>query len=205
MTELMMGLGVSTMMLAGLISASVTLQRSYKASEYYASASSDQVRALDYIVRDARCALSAAYNAADDSLTLRVPALYQPKVPGLPAYDTEGNPTSNAEPRVPIIYGDDVADYGTLAEQLVIVYKVVDRSLLRTVTSPGGSNSSVIATDVDFFDFDFVTDGSIVTAKLSFSPRFRGIGTSTDLKTTRSAVIYMRNLNKKDPPPPSAT
>ncbi|HEX8373092.1 MAG TPA: hypothetical protein VF585_09950 [Chthoniobacterales bacterium] len=187
MTELMMGLAVSTMMLSGLITSSVALQRSYKATEYYAAASADQVRALDYIARDARCALSVTYSS--EVLTLKVPAFYS-------AYDDEGNPASDATP-VDLSFTNSDVTYGAATEEHEITYSVNNGALIRKVKFGTQEAHSVIASEVDNFDFNFEASASTVTAQLSFSPRFKGMATSTDLKTTRSATIYMRNLNKR--------
>lgn len=182
-----MGISVSALMLAGLITGTIALQRSYKASEYYAAASADQVRALDYIARDTRGALTAVPSATGNSLTLTLPAYYS-------AYDTQGNPTTTAVPVAPTISANSDTSYGTTAGAITVVYSVSGRSLIRQVkVGPAAATQSVIASDVDNFDFDFTAIDSTITAKISFSPRFRGIAASTDLKTTRSAVVYMRN------------
>jgi len=187
--ELLMGISVSSMMLAGLLAGTVALQRSYKGSEYYAAASADQVRALDYIVRDTRGALTAVPSADGNSLTLTLPAFYS-------AYDAQGNPTKVAALNPPTISANNLTSYGTAAQALTIVYLVSNRSLIRQVkVGAAAARQSVIATDVDNFDFDFTAVDSTVTAKVSFSPRFRNVATTTDLRTTRSAVIYMRNHN----------
>lgn len=185
--ELLIGIGVSTLMLAGLITTTVALQKSYKASEYYAEATADQVRALDYITRDTRGALTAVPSANGDSLTLTLPAYYS-------AYDAEGNPASGATPVTPTISVNNDASYGAIAQQLTVVYSVTNGNLMRQVkVGAAAASQSVIASDIDNFDFDFSSQDSTITVKLSFSPRFRTIATSTDLRTTRSAVIYMRN------------
>ena len=185
--ELLIGAAVSTMMLTGLITATIALQRSYKASEYYAEATADQVRALDYITRDTRGALTATVSPDGNSLTLTLPAYYT-------AYDAEGNPASGATTVVPTISPNNDTNYGTTAQQLTVLYTVSSGKLIRQVqVGTAAASQSVIASDIDNFDFDFSSQDSTITVKLSFSPRFRTIASTTDLRTTRSAVIYMRN------------
>ena len=187
LVELLIGMGVSAVMLAGLLTSTLSLQRSYKASEYYSAATADQVRALDYIVRDTRGATTAVASATGDSLTLTLPAFYT-------AYDAQGNPATGAVPREPVFSTTTAATYGTAAEQLTIVYSVSSGKLIRQVkVGTAAATESIIASDVDNFDFDFAALDSTITASLSFSPRFRGIANVTDLKTKRSAAIYMRN------------
>ena len=187
LAELLIGVTVSTIILAGLIGATIALQRSYKASEYYSQAAADQVRALDYIVRDTRGAISAVPSGTGDSLTLTLPAYYS-------AYDAEGNPAIGAVPVPPLVNGYNDTSYGITAGRMTVVYSVISGKLIRQVkVGAAAAAQSVIATDIDNFDFDFTAIDSTVTAKISFSPRFRSVAAATDLKTTRSAVIYMRN------------
>ena len=185
LAEVLIGTVVTTAVLTGLITGTVALTKSYKASEYYMEATNDQVRALDYIVRDTRGALTAVVSTDGNTLTLTVPAFYS-------SYDAQGNP--NGAPVSPTVV-NKVASYGDATKPNTIQYYVSGSSLIRkfVVGATNASSTSVIGDNVDNFDFTFSSLDSTITTSLSFSPRFRGIGTATDLQTTRSAVVYLRN------------
>ena len=185
LAELLIGMVVTTTLLTALISGTVALTKSYNASQYYIEATNDQVRALDYIVRDARGALTATISTGGTTLTLTVPAYYA-------SYDAQGNPSGN--PVSPSIV-NKVASYGDPTKPNTIQYYVSGTSLIRqyTVGATNFSSTSVIGDNVDNFVFTFSRVDSTITTSLSFSPRFRGIGSTTDLQTTRSATVYMRN------------
>lgn len=185
LVEVMVGSAVSITILGALLTGTIALQRSYQASEYYAEASGDQVRALDYIVRDTRGALTVQVSTDLKTLTLTLPAYYS-------SYDAQGNP--NGAPVTPTI-SNNVVTYGNSATPITIAYFVSGNSLIRQVTigSTNTTSQSVIANNVDNFAFTFGAVDSTITASISFSPRFRGVADTTDTRTTRSATIYMRN------------
>ncbi|MDB6152159.1 MAG: hypothetical protein JWL90_612, partial [Chthoniobacteraceae bacterium] len=177
--------GVSSTIAAALLTGVCTLQRSFQASEYYAAALNDQTRALDYIVRDSRGALSVQVSADANTLTITLPDYYS-------SYDAQGNP--NGMPVTPLL-GTNTAIYNDPGKPVMISYFAEGRSLMRQVTigRTGSTSKAVIASDVDNFTFTFGAIDSTVTASLTFSPRFQGISPVTDQRTKRTAVIYMRN------------
>jgi Tfp pilus assembly protein PilW len=185
--ELMIGAAVTCVMFTAMLAGMVALQRSYSASSYYAEAVNDQVRALDYIVRDTRGALTSAISVDQNTLTLTLPDYYS-------SYDAQGNP--NGPPRGPTISptSSNVV-YGDPTKPITVTYSVTNGALIRQVKI-GATNvtaQAVIATGIDNPDFSFSAVDSTLTASITFSPRFRGISSSTSIPTTRSATIYMRN------------
>ena len=86
LVELMMSLGCGSFILAAIVAAGVSLQKSYAAFEGYSTAESDQLRVLDYIAMDCRRATSAsiatvtvnnvAENITENQLVLTLPAYY---------------------------------------------------------------------------------------------------------------------------------
>jgi len=185
LAEMIVSTGVTSVLFSLLAIGLVTLPRSYKASEYYSTALGAQTRALDYIVRDTRGALSAQVSADQNTLTLTLPDYYS-------TYDAQGNPTgAPVAPNLTTV----LTTYADPTKPLTVTYTVSGKRLLRQISIPrtGTNSQSVIATDVDNFDFTFGTVDSTITASLTFSPRFRGITSQTDQATNRSATIYMRN------------
>src|ERR1700731_4929960 len=74
--ETMMAVGSTSIMMAALITAGVTLQRSFAAIEGYSISEADPLRGSDYIALDVRRALSAS--VANGTLTLTIPNYYNP-------------------------------------------------------------------------------------------------------------------------------
>lgn len=185
LVEMLISAGVTSVILAMLGIGLVTLPRSYQASEYFSTALNDQTRALDYIVRDTRGALTAQVSADQKTLTLTLPDFYT-------AYDAQGNP--NGAPVAPTVSTASTT-YSDPTKPITVTYLVNGGRLLRQISIPrtGTNSQSVIAMNVDNFGFSFGTVDSTVTASISFSPRFRGIASQADQGTTRSAAIYMRN------------
>lgn len=189
LAEMMIATGINSVLFAALLLAMITLKRSYDASSYYAEALADQTRALDYIVRDVRGALSVTVSVDANTLALTLPDYYSD-------YDAQGfpvGPTASTTPAprtatTPL----NVVTYGP--NTITVTYLVSNRSLIRRVQiGTNAARDAVIATEVDNPDFDFSATDSAVTAKLTFSSRFRGIRTTTEQSTVRSATIYVRN------------
>ncbi len=185
LVEILVALAVSSAIAAALFTGVCALQRSFQASEYYASALNDQTRALDYIVRDTRGAITVQVSPNGNALTITLPDYYS-------AYDAQGNP--NGAPLTPVLTAN-TATYGDPDKPVMISYFTQGRSLIRQITigKTNTTSKTVIASDVDNFVLNFAAAGSTVTADLSFSPRFRGISAAADKATKRTATIYMRN------------
>jgi Tfp pilus assembly protein PilW len=80
LAEMIVSVGCGTLILAAVILASVSLQKSYAAIESYSGTEGDQLRVLDYIAMDSRRATSATVTTVSNVpvLTLTVPIYYDP-------------------------------------------------------------------------------------------------------------------------------
>ena len=104
LVELMVSLGAGSFILAAVVAAGVSLQKSYAAFEGYSTAEADQLRVLDYIAMDCRRATTAsigtvtvsngAENITENQLVLTLPAYYSSvdstAVPNTPVLGTSG-------------------------------------------------------------------------------------------------------------------
>jgi Tfp pilus assembly protein PilW len=86
--EMMVSLACSMIILAAVITAGVSLQRSFAASEGYSGSEGDQLRVMDYISMDCRRATSAA--VANGVLTLKIPNYYSSNSPVNPSLTSSG-------------------------------------------------------------------------------------------------------------------
>ena len=104
LVELMTSLSCGSFILAAVVAAGVSLQKSYAAFEGYSNAEADQLRVLDYIAMDCRRATTASIgtvtvsngteNITENQLVLTLPAYYSSvdstAVPNTPALGTSG-------------------------------------------------------------------------------------------------------------------
>jgi type II secretory pathway component PulJ len=80
LAEMLVSIGCGVLILAAVVAAGVSLQRSYAAIEAYSNTESDQLRVLDYIAMDCRRATTATVTTVSNIpvLTLTVPNFYDP-------------------------------------------------------------------------------------------------------------------------------
>ena len=70
LAELMVAMAIASIMMAGLITGSITIQRSFMASRHHIDAQAQQMRLMDYMTLDLRRALTV--DAGNGVLTLTV-------------------------------------------------------------------------------------------------------------------------------------
>jgi type II secretory pathway component PulJ len=97
LVEMMMSLSCGTFILAAVIAASVSLQKSFTAMQSYSTIEGDQLRVLDYISMDCRRATAASVN--NGALTLTMPVYYNSS--SSPAYQAYTPTLSNGA----VVYG----------------------------------------------------------------------------------------------------
>ena len=187
--EAIIATGVVSLMFAALLSSSVSLQRSFAASDQYSTAKTNQVRTIDYIARDLRSALSVdLLTGVDKKLRITLPDYHQ-------SYDSRGNPTG--APVTPTLVGTTV-DYGDPLKPLTVEYSVKGKSLIREVKI-GRTNTtsrSVIGTGVNNFEMAFGQLDSIVNVTLTFSSSFRSASNTLVDSSKLSAAVSVRNVRR---------
>jgi prepilin-type N-terminal cleavage/methylation domain-containing protein len=186
--EVVIATAVTSMMFAALLSTSVSLQRSFVASDKYSSAKSDQVRAIDYIVRDLRGALTITLAGNSQSLSVTLPDYNA-------SYDSNGNPSG--APVAPTLNGSTV-DYGDPAKPITVSYFVRGKSLVREVTigKTNATSRSVIGTGLSDFTMNFGQLDSIVNVDLTFSTSFQTNSSNPNDTTKLSAAVSVRNVKR---------
>lgn len=94
LVEMMTSIGCGTIILAAIVAAGVSLQKSYAALESYSTAEADQLRVLDYIAMDCRRATSAAVSSVtvngitENALVLTLPAYYSSSTSNSATFNT---------------------------------------------------------------------------------------------------------------------
>lgn len=161
LVEMMTSVGCGVIILAVILAAGVTLQKSYAAVEAYATAESDQLRILDYIAMDCRRATTAQVvaspvNSAANALKLTLPAYYS----------TTGT-TAVANP--PTVSGSTLS-YG--AGSVTIQYYQNGNNFIREVIAGASDNTTPIAKNVSTFTVNPVDLTSSVSCSIMFFPTF---------------------------------
>lgn len=178
--EMMTSLGCGSFILAAVVAAGVSLQKSYSAFEGYSTIESDQVRVLDYIAMDCRRATAESVGTAtvsNGSENITVNQL----VLTLPAYYSAVNNT--AVPNTPVL-GTSGVSYGggsTVTIKYYINYYNASASgsgnipfFVREVVTSTTDNITPIARKVATFsvtDVNLATTGT-VSCWIMFFPTF---------------------------------
>jgi type II secretory pathway component PulJ len=172
LVEMMMALGCGSFILAAVIAASVSLQRSFAATESYSTIEGDQLRVLDYIAMDCRRAI--AKSVSGNSLTLTLPVYY----------NSSSNPAY--QPYTPTLSSGAVT-YGS--GKVLVTYTKSGKNFTREVQVQDGSGTVLsdvttpIARNVSTFtvnDFAQTNPWSTVSCSIMFFPTFlRNSGSST--------------------------
>ena len=196
--ELLVGTAAAGIILLGLVLGSIALQRSYAATDQYATAQDSELRVMDYITRDLRRAMSVTVTN-NTQVSVVVPDYYN-------NYDSTGNPnvrdpTVNSQPLDPVITSGSPV-YGT--NPLTITYYVdpnpqssTYQSLLRqvnwTASGTAKQSSTVIADNIQAFQLSFTNSGSVIQASITFAPIFeRNSAATARAGTTLNVEVTLR-------------
>ena len=219
LVELLMALSMTAVVVVAALSGIVTLQKSYAATEQYATGMADQGRLLDYLALDLRRAMTISTAAApwtmdpdDQGLQINVPDYYHfnasdPQhlfpIANDPIYD----PTSGTA-----YYSSSgaVANPSTAMPHQVVAYRFINGSITRTdpwqplvSNGTGGYVSSgpvTIAYGMDAFPTltpdPTDTSGGTVHYSISFHSTFQPLATAnTTDDITLHNVTFVRSNN----------
>ncbi len=216
--ELIVSTAVTSVTLAALVGASISLQTSFSATEDYFLAEGDQLRVMDYFNTDLRRALAVGLNSNTVSYRGTV---YSNNVPTgatkyltvvIPNFRNEG--TTPSTQRFPTIASDAVS-YGTVPVK--VSYYLLNSTLYRVEIDPdlptgdARNQPRSIADNVSDFNItdQIVTNPliteTVVSISATFAPKFsRGnwkLALASNTATSRVATtvgskIHLRNLFK---------
>lgn len=204
LVELLIGMGVATVLTGGLALSSIAIQRGFWATQYQATSGASQQRILDYVARDGRNALGVTIEnpgtTTGSKITLYVPDDY----------------TAAGLPRDPIIVANAVV-YNTSAARNRISYYLSGSNFIREVNG----YPTVIATDVASFEPTFtaaVTSGVVtsIEGSIAFLPKFQRVATASSqakaatvcqnrVALRNTAVLVAASTAPSGTPPPRRT
>jgi type II secretory pathway component PulJ len=192
--EMLIALGVASVVFAAIITASVALYRSFNAVDAYFSTQMQQLRIIDYLNRDVKRATVVTTSIDLQSITVTMPNYL------IKAGDTEAvaNAALVGMPRNPTVTlsatGPQV-NYGT--GTTTVVYSVSNNSILRTengqVTTIASSTDQLLpqSTDVELANTEYAN------TTVTFMPIFTMNGSAAARTgTTLYTTSYLRNKRR---------
>ena len=194
MTELMIGLGLSSLIAAAAITASVALQKSFNAVDNFFATQLQQIRIIDYLSRDVQRGLAVSTSVDLQSVTVNVPNYI------IQAGDPEAvaNPALIGTPRTPTIsYTQSGPQVNYTATPSTVVYQINGMSIVRiengVVTTIASSTDQLVpqTTDVELANTEY-TNSSV-----TFLPVFTSNGAAAERTGTNlCSTAYLRNKRR---------
>ena len=194
LSEVLISVSISSIVLAAAIASSVSLQKSFNAVDNYFATHMQQVRIVDYLNRDVNRSYSATTSVDLQTVTLNVPNYI------IREGDSEAiaNPSLIGTPRSPTISytsGSLQINYGTSTS--TVVYSVNNNSILRTenggVTTIASSTDQLIprTTDVE------LANTECANTAVTFMPIFTMSGSpAARTGTSLYGTAYLRNKRR---------
>jgi hypothetical protein len=198
LSETMVGLGLSTVLLGVTITCSIALQRSFKATDSFFAAHIQQIRVIDYLGRDVKRGLSVITSTDLKTVTITVPKYI------IKAGDPEAvaNPALIGTPRTPTISigpnGPQV-NYGSSVS--TVAYAINGKSVSRTedsvVTDVASSADQLVPTTTNVQLANTEYSKMWVTFLPIFSSN-SSVAAQTNAKkgTSMYATAYLRNKRR---------
>ncbi len=193
--EMLVAVGASMVILLGLVLGSMSLQRSYAATDQYGTAQNSELRVMDYLTRDLRRAMTVSVTPDKTQVSVTVPDYYD-------KYDANGNPILSSDPAVGSNPLDPVITTGAPVfgtNPLTITYFVdpTTNALIRQVNWKVGATAQqsavTIADSVQNFQLAFVNYGSVIQAQITFLPIFEKNSVATARAgTTLDVAVTLR-------------
>ena len=194
LAEMLVSVGVASIVLAAAVASSVSLQKSFSAVDNYFATHMQQVRIVDYLTRDVNRGLSVTTSLDRQTVSISVPNYI------IQAGDSEAmtNPSLIGTPRTPTVAytsGSLQINYG--ASTSTVVYSLNNSSILRTengaVTTIASSTDQLIpqTTDVELANTEYTSTA------VTFMPTFTMSGSpAARTGTSLYGTAYLRNKRR---------
>jgi prepilin-type N-terminal cleavage/methylation domain-containing protein len=194
LSEILISVSISSIVLAAAIASSVSLQKSFSAVDNYFASHMQQVRIIDYLNRDVNRGFSVTTSVDLQTVTISVPNYI------IRAGDSEAvaNASLIGTPRPPTVAytpGGSQINYGVSTS--TVVYSVNNSSILRTengaVTTIASSTDQLIpqTTDVELANTEYANTA------ITFMPTFTMSGSpAARTGTSLYGTAYLRNKRR---------
>ena len=194
LAEMLVSVGVASIVLAAAVASSVSLQKSFSAADNYFATHMQQVRIVDYLSRDVNRGLSVTTSVDRQTVSISVPNYI------IQAGDSEAmtNPSLIGTPRTPThAYTSSGLQINYGASTSTVVYSLNNSSILRTengaVTTIASSTDQLIpqTTDVELANTEYTSTA------VTFMPIFTMSGTpAARTGTSLYGTAYLRNKRR---------
>ena len=180
MVEMLMAMGVSGLVLSGLMGGSVALQRSFAATVDFATGQNDQMRISDYLAMDMRRASTVTPDGSG-GVTVTIPNYYKsdgtinpPTVTSTMGWPDKKRKRDRHKHKNIIL--SQTATYDAASTTTVKYYKGNSAAVGKDTTKfyrESAGVAKVIANDIADFNVTISDSGDYATTTIKFSPRFR--------------------------------
>lgn len=194
LSEMLVSLSLSSIILAAAITSGVTLQKSFAAVDNYFSTQMQQVRIIDYLNRDVKRGLIVTTSVDLQSVTMNLPNYI------IQTGDSEAiaNPSLVGTPRTPTVaYTSSGWQVNYSPSTTTVVYSISGSSILRTengvVTTIASSTDQLVpqSTDVE------LANTECANTSVTFLPIFTsGNAVASRTGTSMYATAYLRNKRR---------
>ena len=194
LAEMLVSVGVASIVLAAAVASSVSLQKSFSAADNYFATHMQQVRIVDYLSRDVNRGLSVTTSVDRQTVSISVPNYI------IQAGDSEAmtNPSLIGTPRTPTLaYTSSGLQINYGASTSTVVYSLNNSSILRTengaVTTIASSTDQLIpqTTDVELANTEYTSTA------VTFMPTFTMSGSpAARTGTSLYGTAYLRNKRR---------
>jgi len=194
LSEMLVSLSLSSIVLAAAITSGVSLQKSFSAVDNYFTTHMQQIRIIDYLNRDVKRGLVVTTSVDLQTVTMSVPSYI------IQAGDSEAvaNPSLVGTPRTPTVsYASSGWQVNYSPTTMTVVYSINGNSILRTengvVTTIASSTDQLVpkSTDVELANTEYAN------TSVTFMPIFTSNGsTASRTGTSLYATAYLRNKRR---------
>jgi prepilin-type N-terminal cleavage/methylation domain-containing protein len=194
LSEMLVSLSLSSIVLAAAITSGVSLQKSFSAVDNYFSTQMQQIRIIDYLNRDVKRGLIVTTSVDLQSVTMNLPNYI------IQTGDSEavGNPSLVGTPRTPTVaYTSSGWQVNYSPSTTTVVYSISGSSILRTengvVTTIASSTDQLVpkSTDVE------LANTECANTSVTFLPIFTsGNAVASRTGTSMYATAYLRNKRR---------
>jgi prepilin-type N-terminal cleavage/methylation domain-containing protein len=194
LSEMLVSLSLSSIILAAAITSGVTLQKSFAAVDNYFSTQMQQIRIIDYLNRDVKRGLIVTTSVDLQSVTMNLPNYI------IQSGDSEAIANSSlvGTPRTPTVaYTSSGWQVNYSPSTTTVVYSISGSSILRTedgvVTTIASSTDQLVpqSTDVE------LANTECANTSVTFLPIFSsGSAVASRTGTSMYATAYLRNKRR---------
>jgi prepilin-type N-terminal cleavage/methylation domain-containing protein len=194
LSEMTIGLAISSVIVAAALTATIALQRSFTAVDSYFATHMQQIRVIDYLSRDVNRGVNVTTSADKRSVTVSVPNYI------IQAADPEAvaNPALAGTPRTPTVaYTTTGWQVNYTATPSTVVYSITGLSIVRiengTITTVASSTDQLVPETTDVA----LANTQYTVTNVKFTPIFTvGSQAMERSGTLVCSTAYLRNKRR---------